>query len=88
MEDLLGLRMVLLETDQIKVVVAGLEAGRKIPLHPESQGVYHFLEGTGWMIVDGERLPVGPGATVLVPPGSTRGIEAETRLAFLAVRVA
>lgn len=79
---------VLLETDSIKVVVAGLEAGVKIPPHPEKQGVYHFLEGTGWMIVDGERLSVAAGATVLVPPGATRSVEAETRLSFLAVRVA
>ena len=49
--------------------------------------MYHFLEGCGWMIVDDERLPVGPGATVVMPAGTVRGIEAETRLAFLATRI-
>ena len=78
----------LIETDKLKVIVAGLEAGQKIPPHPESQGVYHFLEGTGWIIVNGERLAVALGTTVIVPQGATRGIDAETRLAFLAVRVA
>lgn len=78
---------VLLQTEKVKVVLAGLEAGQKIPPHPERQGVYHFLEGEGWMRVDGERLRVGPGATVLVPEGAARGIEAESRLAFMAVRV-
>jgi quercetin dioxygenase-like cupin family protein len=79
---------VLLENEKLKVVIGGLEPGQVIPPHPESWGVYHFLQGTGWMRVDGERLAVGPGATVIAPAGSARGIEAETQLAFLATRVA
>ena len=79
---------VLVETDKLKVLVAGLEAGQKIPQHPESLGMYYFLEGTGWIIVNGERLAVAPGAIVIVPEGTARGIDAETRLAFLAARVA
>jgi mannose-6-phosphate isomerase-like protein (cupin superfamily) len=50
--------------------------------------MYHFLAGTGWMTVDDQRLPVGPGATVVMPAGAHRGVEAETRLAFVAARVA
>ena len=79
---------VLVENEKLKVLIAGLEPGQVIPPHPESWAVYHFLEGTGWMRVDGERLAVEPGATVITPAGSARGIEAETRLAFLATRVA
>jgi len=79
---------ILAETDKAKVVVGGLQAGQAIPPHPESMGVYHFLEGRGWMTVNGERFAVGPGATVIVPANGERGIEAETRLAFLATRVA
>ncbi len=79
---------VLIENEQLKVVIGGLEAGQAIPPHPESWGVFHFLDGTGWMRVDGQRIAVGPGATIIVPAGSARGIEAETRLAFLATRVA
>lgn len=78
----------LLEDDKIKVILAGLEPGQKIPVHPEAQAVYHFLEGTGWMTVDGERIAVSSGATVFTPAGAARGMEAETRLAFLAMRVA
>ncbi len=70
-----------------KALLAGLEAGGRIPLHPERLGLYHVLEGTGFMTVDGERYPLGAGVTVIAPAGSSRGIEAETRLAFLAVRV-
>lgn len=79
---------VLLEDAKVKVIVAGLEPKQVIPVHPEGQGVYHFLEGTGRMDVNGQSFPVGPGATVCVPAGGTRGIQAETRLAFLAVRLA
>ena len=73
----------LIVTDTFRAVLVGLEAGQKIPPHPTSSGAYHFLEGSGWMIVDGERLAVEPGATVVVPNGVLRGVDAETRLAFL-----
>ncbi len=78
---------VLFETDKFKTVLGGLEPGQKIPLHPEGAGVYHFLEGTGWMLVGEERLPVQAGATVLSPAGVPRGMEATTRLAFIATRI-
>jgi quercetin dioxygenase-like cupin family protein len=78
---------VLLENEKIKVVVAGLEAGQQIPEHPEAVGLYHFLEGEGVMVVDGKRLAVRQGGTVITPPGAVRGMEAKTRLAFLAARV-
>ncbi|HEX9016821.1 MAG TPA: hypothetical protein VF960_12590 [Chloroflexota bacterium] len=79
---------VLAQDEKVKVVIAGLEAGQSIPPHPETEGVFHCLEGTGWMVADGERLPFNAGAIVVVPDGASRGIEAVTRLAFLAVRLA
>ena len=66
----------------------GLEPGQALPVHPAPRGVFHFLEGSGWMTVAGERQPVSAGATVFVPAGAERGVEATTRLALLAVRVA
>ncbi len=78
----------LFENAKFKTVVAGLEAGQKIPQHPEGAGVYHFLEGTGWMLVNEERFPVQAGATVFAPAGTVRGMEATTRLAFIATRIA
>ncbi|MEX1173875.1 MAG: cupin domain-containing protein [Chloroflexota bacterium] len=70
-----------------KALLAGLEAGGRIPPHPERLGVYHVLEGIGSMMVDGARYPLSAGVTVIAPEGSARGFEAETRLAFIAVRV-
>ena len=78
---------ILAANDKMKVILGGLNPGQKIPSHPESLATYHFLEGRGVMLVDDERYPVTAGATVITPDGSSRGIEAETKLVFLAVRV-
>lgn len=77
---------ILVEENGFRALIVGLEPGARIPPHPEGVGMYHFVEGSGWMIVDEERLRVQPGATVIAPAGSTRGVEAETRLAFVASR--
>jgi len=74
---------VLIATEKLKSVIVGLEAGSKIPVHPAPAAVYHFFEGTGWMIVNEERIPIQPGMTIVVPDGARRGMEAETRLSFL-----
>ncbi len=78
---------VLFAEGPVKIIVAGLEAGQKIPVHPEGLGSFHFLEGTGVMIVDGERLPVGPGTVIIAEHGAPRGMEAESVLKFIAVRI-
>jgi quercetin dioxygenase-like cupin family protein len=79
---------ILMNDEKVKVIIAGLEPGQKIPEHAEAAAMYHFLEGNGWMLVDGEHLAVVPGSTVVMPEGTARGMEAETRLAFLATRIA
>jgi quercetin dioxygenase-like cupin family protein len=77
----------LLDEPGIRVLIAGLEPGARIPAHPERRAVYHILEGDGWVSLDDDRRAVSAGATVIVPSGTSRGFEARTRLAFLAVRV-
>ena len=72
---------------QLKVITAGLMAGQKIPIHPEGLVIYTFLEGKGWMVVDAERPSVRPGACVITQAGAKRGIEATSRLVFLAARI-
>lgn len=78
---------VLVENERIKSVLVGLEPGQVLPLHPGPDGVYQFLEGAGWMLVDEQRLRVQAGSLVVVPDGAKRGVEAETRLAFVGVRL-
>lgn len=73
----------LIATEKLKSVLVGLEAGQKIPPHVAPAAVYHFLEGQGWMVVEGERFPVEAGSTVIAPAGTKRGVDAITRLAFL-----
>lgn len=77
---------VLEENNLFKVVLAGLEPGQAIPAHPELGAVYTILQGTSWMTVDEERFPIEAGAVICMGNGAARGIEAETPLAFLAVR--
>ncbi|MEZ4667598.1 MAG: hypothetical protein R3E39_06730 [Anaerolineae bacterium] len=78
----------LLDTEPFKVLVAGLEAGQQIPVHPESASMYHFLEGSGTMMVDDVHYEVQPGATVIALTGAKRGMTANTRLVFLAAKAA
>lgn len=73
----------LIQTPRLKSVLVGMEQGQSILVHPGPAAVYHFLEGTGLMLVDGEAIAVGAGATVIVPDGAERGVVAHTRLAFL-----
>jgi mannose-6-phosphate isomerase-like protein (cupin superfamily) len=75
------------DDSDLRVLVEGLEPGGTIPAHPERLAVDHILEGRGEMIVDTRRFVLAPGTTMIAPRGSRRGIEARTRLAFLAVRV-
>jgi quercetin dioxygenase-like cupin family protein len=77
----------LVDEEELRVLIGGLEPGGMIPPHPERRAVYHALDGEGVFHLDGERLPFRAGAVIVAPAGSTRGIEAVTRLAFLAVRV-
>ena len=78
---------VLMEGDQYKAVIGGLKAGGSMPPHAEGPVLIHFLEGAGQVIVGEESFTVQAGATVVVPNGAVRGIEAVTQLAFLAVRL-
>ena len=75
------------EDAKVKVVVVGLEPGGRIPAHAGGAGVYHFLEGAGQMAVGDEVFAVQAGVTLLIPDGAT-GPARETRLAFIAVRIA
>jgi quercetin dioxygenase-like cupin family protein len=77
----------LFDDGQLKVVLAGLQPGQSIPQHPEGRSVFHFLEGKGVMTVDGQPVDVEAGVTLVLEDGTVRGMQAETRLAFLATRL-
>ena len=44
--------------------------------HARSEELYSFLEGGGALEIDGERLEVAAGDTVLIPPGARHTITA------------
>ena len=73
----------LMETGHLKAVLVGLRAQQAIPMHPSPEAIYLFLRGTGTMTVDDESYAVRPGATVVVPDGSRRGITADTDIVFI-----
>jgi quercetin dioxygenase-like cupin family protein len=77
-----------LENERVRVIIAGLKPGQRIPVHPEAAAVYHFLEGQGVMTVDGAQFPVQQGTVIVMDAGAQRGMLAETRLVFLAIRLA
>ncbi len=76
----------LVDLPGFKALVVGLEPGGQIPLHPGEPAVYHFLEGSGLMTVDGETFAVHPGVTVYAPAGALRGMNARTRLIFFGAK--
>ena len=51
--------------------------------HKLSEEFYHLLEGAGLMEIDGVERSVGPGDTILIPPGAWHRITAVTPLRFL-----
>lgn len=73
----------LVDTQQFKALVVGLEAGGQIPVHPGEAAMYHFLEGEGLMTVEDETFAIKPGVTVITPSGAKRGMNAKTRVVFL-----
>ncbi len=73
----------LIETPRLKVVLVGLRADQAIPIHPSPEALYHFLLGSGTMTVDGQTFEFQPGATVIAPSGSKRGISAATDVVFI-----
>lgn len=77
---------ILEENSLFKVIVAGIKPGQCIPVHPELGAVYYILQGNGWMTVEEDRFPIEAGVVISMGNGAARGIEAETPLAFLAVR--
>ncbi len=74
----------LLDTPTFKALVVGLNAGQQIPVHPSDAAMYHFLEGEGLMIVGEETFDIKPGVTIVTPKNVKRGINAKTRIIFLA----
>jgi quercetin dioxygenase-like cupin family protein len=76
----------LIEASNFKALVVGLNAGQQIPPHPGDSAMYHFLEGEGLMTVGDETFDIKPGATVVVAAGVKRGMNAKTRVIFLAAK--
>jgi quercetin dioxygenase-like cupin family protein len=71
------------ESAELKVVLVTLAPGQALPPHPGPAACFHFLDGAGVMVVDGEERPVSAGATAIAPSGSVRSVRATGSLVFL-----
>lgn len=64
----------------------GAETVRHDHLADQVEDVYAILRGEGWVLVDDEQVPVGPGHFVAVTVESARQVRAsDTGLAFIAL---
>ena len=53
-----------------------LHPGSAIGYHKQTHDeVYYILSGRGELTLDGEQIPVGPGAAILTRPGSSHGLK-------------
>ncbi len=69
------------QTDRVKVVLTCFEPDQFIPVHsPGIDMTLVVLEGEGTVVAGDQEAEVGPGAIVIVPAGSARGVRARTRL--------
>ena len=46
-----------------------IEEDARVHYHKRMTEIYLVLEGEGWLELDGERVPVRPMSSVLIPPG-------------------
>ena len=44
--------------------------------HQRTEEIYHVVAGTGWMTLADQTFEVGPGDSILIPPGTAHCIEA------------
>jgi len=72
-------------TDVQSLAEASLDRGRATQRHYHrvSEEIYFVLDGRGAMEVDGDERELGPGDTVLIPPGAWHEIRALEPLRFL-----
>ncbi len=76
--------VVLSDAEGYRAVLVGLKSGLSVPPHAAASASYHVLEGEGVMVAGSDRFDLIPGATVVVPAGISRGMEAKSNLAVLA----
>ncbi len=74
---------VLHESPDLKVVLVGLRAGQRLPVHPGPAASFLVLAGDAVVVVGEDEVSAGTGTVVVVPPGANRGVRAESDVVFL-----
>lgn len=71
------------ESPELRVLLVALAAGQGLPEHPGPATCFHFLDGEGEVVVDGQAVAVAAGATMIVPSGAYRSVRTDSGLVFL-----
>lgn len=71
------------ESEELRVLLVALAAGQVLPDHPGPATCFHFLDGEGEVVVNGEAVAVAAGATLVIPTGAYRSIRTNSGLTFL-----
>jgi quercetin dioxygenase-like cupin family protein len=74
------------DSDAMRVVVFGLQAGQEIPPHTApSRVVLHIVQGNGVFITGRGEQPAGAGTFVITEPDEPHGLKATAKTVMLAV---
>jgi quercetin dioxygenase-like cupin family protein len=71
-------------TTRLSLWLAEMKAGQQGPSHVfDTEQVWHLVDGAAEIAVDGARLALGPGDTVVLPAGAERQVTATADLRFV-----
>ena len=65
------------DNDLLSVHRVAIDGKAQVHYHKELTEYYVILEGSGEIILDGERLPVGPDDVIMIPPGTHHALDGE-----------
>lgn len=63
-------------TERLNVTHVSVHPGEAVPMHThtDEDQIYYVVSGTGYVELDGTRIPVGPGSNVMIPLGTAHEI--------------
>lgn len=63
------------DNDLLSVHRVSIDATAQVHYHNELTEYYVILEGSGTIMLDGERVPVGPNDVIMIPPGTRHALD-------------
>lgn len=80
------LSQTVLDSEDAKVVLFGFAPGQALSEHTASvPAIIHVLDGTGWIMLDGNQHALHPGAWIYIPPRLDHSLQADGELQILLI---